>query len=39
MNALKGHNHEVWSLAVLKDGSIVSGSSDGEIKLWKANFL
>ena len=31
---LKGHTDEVYSVAVTKDGRIVSGSWDGTVRVW-----
>ena len=34
VSTLKGHTHEVSSLAVLGDGQLASGSDDQTIRLW-----
>jgi WD40 repeat protein len=34
---LESHTSSVTALAVLPDGLIISGSLDGEIKLWNPN--
>jgi WD40 repeat protein len=34
LNTLTRHNDEVWSLAVMKNGDIVSGSHNAVIKIW-----
>jgi WD40 repeat protein len=31
---MTGHTNTVWSVAVLPDGRVVSGSMDNSIKLW-----
>ena len=35
METLKGHTNSVWTLQVLPDGRIVSGSSDNTIRIWE----
>lgn len=37
---LRGHQLEVWSLALLPDGfTLISGSKDGEVKVWDTRQL
>ena len=35
LQTLKGHTDRVCALALLPDGTLVSGSGDKTIKLWK----
>ena len=37
IGALRGHNHHVFALAVLADGRLASGDSNGEVRLWDAD--
>lgn len=34
LDQLKGEHTVVWAVAVLKDGTIVSGDSMGNVKFW-----
>ena len=31
---MEGHTSTVWSLVVLRDGAVASGSYDGSVRFW-----
>lgn len=35
LKTLEGHQFEAWTLYLLDDGNLASGSKDGEIKIWE----